>query len=123
MLLELVWSLPPRQHPIRWLAEAGDGTLEASPAPPLPAQYINIPVGEQELEDAIATFFPGGIFAPVRLDAPLAGTWTLAHGLGRIPTVQVFLSSGEAAISDVHVDLVNVVVTWATPQQGFVLAF
>lgn len=123
MLLELVWSQPPRLHPIRWLAEAGDASFEGACAVPLPAQFVNVPVGDGELSDAIAEFFPGGLFAPVRLNASLAATWTLPHGLARIPMVQVFLSSGECVISDVNVDNVNVVVTWAQPVQGFVLAF
>lgn len=122
MNLELVWSAR-RLHPLQWLAEAGDTLVAASEKPLGPEQFVNVPVSQQQLNDSIAAFFPGGNFAPKKIDAPLAGTWTLPHGLGRIPMVQVFLLDGEAVISDFHVDATNIVVTWASPTQGYVLAF
>lgn len=60
---------------------------------------------------------------PLKLDAPLAGTWILGNPLGRIPTVQVFLDSGEQIIADVTADASTITVSFAVPHQGYVLAF
>lgn len=51
----------------------------------------------------------------------LAATWSISHGLNRVPAVQVFLSSGEQVLSDVVSTLTQVVVTHNQPQQGFVV--
>lgn len=59
---------------------------------------------------------------PLRIDASLASTWILSHGLGRVPSVQVFLSGGEAVLTDVIATDTQITVTFPTPQQGFVLA-
>ena len=61
--------------------------------------------------------------APLRIDASLAATWILAHPLGRVPTVQVFLAPGVAVLTDVAATSTQITVTFAAPQQGFVLAF
>jgi hypothetical protein len=61
--------------------------------------------------------------APVRIDASLAATWVLANPLGRVPTVHVFLASGEPVLTDVQADTAQITVTFPSPQQGFVLAF
>lgn len=53
MLLELVWSQPPKLHPIRWMAEAGDASFETPAAAPLPAQFVNVPVSDQALQQAV----------------------------------------------------------------------
>lgn len=60
---------------------------------------------------------------PVRINASLAGTWILTNPLGRVPMVQVFLPSGEQIIADVTSDLSYITVSFADPQQGYVLAF
>ena len=51
-----------------------------------------------------------------------AGTWTITHGLGRVPAVQVFLASGEAILPDITVDATHITATFASPRAGFVLA-
>jgi len=61
---------------------------------------------------------PGNV---LRFDVTLAGTWTVPHGLGRAPLVQVFLASGEQVFPDVSVDAANVVAVFAQPTAGFVL--
>lgn len=61
--------------------------------------------------------------APLRINASLAATWVLAHALGRVPTVQVYLNSGEAILADIVATTAQITVTFSSPQQGFVLAF
>jgi hypothetical protein len=51
-----------------------------------------------------------------------AGTWILPHDLGRVPSVAVYLASGEAVIADVSASTTTITVTFATAQTGFVLA-
>jgi hypothetical protein len=60
---------------------------------------------------------------PLRIDAPLAATWTLSHPLGRLPTVHVYLSTNEPVLTDVSITTTQITVTFPSPQQGFVLAF
>lgn len=57
----------------------------------------------------------------LRLDASLAATWTLSHPLGRVPSVQVFLTGGEAVLADITASDTQITVTFPFPQQGFVL--
>jgi hypothetical protein len=47
----------------------------------------------------------------------------LAHPLGRVPTVHVYLSTNEPVLTDVSVTTTQITVTFPSPQQGFVLAF
>ena len=68
-------------------------------------------------------FRPGAGSAPLRLDASLAATWTLPHTLGRVPTVQVYLASGEQVLTDLTATATTITVVFPSPQQGFVLAF
>jgi hypothetical protein len=115
--LTLGWRAPARRIGLRWRGPAGMAReLERRPLTPVAA--IVGPPGP-----------PGPDTAPLRLDAPLAATWILPHPLGRVPTVQVFLNGGmflnggEAVLTDVSADSVQVTVTFPTPQQGFVLIF
>ena len=55
--------------------------------------------------------------APVRLDASLAATWVLANPLGRIPTVHVFLASGEPVLTDVRPATSQITVTSPRPSR------
>ena len=64
-----------------------------------------------------------GKFEPVRFDAPLSATWIIPHGLGRIPMVQIYLSSGELVMTDVVATQTTITVTFNQPVQGFVLAY
>ncbi len=102
---------PQRTIATRWRGPFG--MLEAvARDPELPVAAIIGPPG------------PSGSGAqPLRIDASLAATWTLSNPLGRIPTVHVFLASGEPVITDVAATASQIVVTFPSPQQGFVLAF
>lgn len=114
MSLALRWRTPERRITLRWRGPAGMiGHLARHPLAPVAA--IVGPPGP-----------PGPSHpdtAPLRLDAPLAATWILPHPLGRVPTVQVFLASGEAVLTDVAAGPAQVTVTFPSPQQGFVLVF
>jgi hypothetical protein len=66
---------------------------------------------------------PPGSGAPLRLEAPLAATWSFTHPMGRIPSVQVFLENGEAVLADCTATNSQITVTFSQPQRGFVLAF
>jgi hypothetical protein len=111
MSLTIRWRAPDRAIVSRWRGPAG--MLEALTRNPLmPVAAIIGPPG------------PGGAgSAPVRIDASLASTWVLANPLGRVPTVQVFLASGEGVLTDILAHASQITVTFPSPQQGFVLAF
>jgi hypothetical protein len=114
MNLTLRWRVPPRRIQTRWRGPAG--MLQAvarDPIPPLAA--IIGPPGPQGP--------PGPNALPTRINASFASTWVLANPLGRLPTVHVFLSSGELVLTDVQADNAQITVTFPSPQQGFVLAF
>jgi hypothetical protein len=109
--LTLRWRTPERRIGLRWRGPAG--MIDQLARHPLAAVAAIVgPPGP-----------PGPDAAPLRLDAPLAATWILPHPLGRVPTVQVFLASGEAVLTDVAAGLATVTVTFPSPQQGFVLVF
>lgn len=111
MNLTLRWRVPARRIALRWRGPAGTiAHLARRPLAPLAA--IVGPPGP-----------PGANTAPLRLDAAPAATWILPHPLGRVPTVQVFLSGGEAVLTDVAADSAYITVTFPSPQQGFVLVF
>ena len=65
----------------------------------------------------------GAAAAPLHINASLASTWTLPHTLARVPTVQVYLTSGEQVLTDVQATTTQITVTFPSPQAGFVLAF
>lgn len=52
-----------------------------------------------------------------------AGTWTLTHTLGRLPSVDVYLPSGEKILTDVTTSDTQVVVTFSQPTAGYVVLF
>lgn len=114
MTLAIRWRIPDRALVTRWRGPEGMSEIAArTSAEPL-AAIIGPPgpVGPQ-----------GPIGAPLRLDAPLAATWILAHTLGRVPTVQVYLSTGENVLTDVVATSAQITVTFPAPRQGFVLAY
>ncbi len=117
MTLAVRWRTPPRKIPTLWRGPLG--MLEAlSRNPDLPVAAIVGPPGPVGPQGAA-----GAGSAPLRLEASLAATWVLSHGLGRVPTVQVYLSTGEAVLTDVAATTSQITVTFPSPQQGFVLAF
>jgi hypothetical protein len=50
-----------------------------------------------------------------------AAAWIMPHNLGRVPIVQVFLTSGELVGADVIADATSITVTFAQPQSGFII--
>jgi hypothetical protein len=115
--LAVRWRAPPRTVSTRWRGPLG--MLEAlGRDPALPVAAIVGPPGPAGPQGPA-----GAGSAPLRLDAALAATWVLSHGLGRVPTVQVYLSTGEAVVTDLAATTSQITVTFPSPQQGFVLAF
>ncbi len=114
MTLVLGWRAPARLITTRWRGPAGMvQALERNPE--LAVAAIVGPPGPPGQGG------PGT--APTRIDASLASTWILANPLGRIPTVHVYLASGEPVLTDVQAGTTQITVTFPSPQQGFVLAF
>jgi hypothetical protein len=111
MSLTLRWRVPDRRIITRWRGPSGLAERIARNSE-TPVAAIIGPPGP-----------PGSAGAPQRLNASLASTWVLNHALGRVPAVQVYLSSGEPVITDVAVTSTQITVTFPSPQQGFVLAF
>lgn len=117
MTLEIRWRVPDRRVQARWRGPIGMIEPAArNQSPPLAA--IVGPPGPAGPQGAA-----GAGSAPLRLDAPLAATWVLAHPLGRVPTVQVCLASGETVLTDFQATAAQVTVVFPQPQQGFVLIF
>jgi hypothetical protein len=116
MTLAIRWRSPPRTVSTRWRGPLG--MLEALGRDPvLPLAAIVGPPGPAGPQGPA-----GAGSAPLQLNAALAATWVLSHGLGRVPTVQVYLATGEAVLTDVATTS-QITVTFPSPQQGFVLAF
>ncbi len=117
MTLAVRWRAPPRKVSTLWRGPLG--MLEAlTRDPALPVAAIVGPPGPAGPQGPA-----GAGSAPLRLDAALAATWVLGHGLGRVPTVQVYLPSGEAVLADIAATISQITVTFPSPQTGFVLAF
>lgn len=66
---------------------------------------------------------PTGGGNSVKVDVGLASTWIVANPLGRIPIVDVYLSTGELVLADVTSTVLYITVTFPSPQQGFVVLF
>ena len=116
MTLVLRWRLADPPIVTRWRGPAGMAAV-VERRPPGPIATIVGPTGPQGPQGVQGS--PG---TPLRFDQALAGTWIIAHGLGRCPIVQVFLDGGEQIAADVTVDEVHITVAFANPAQGFVLA-
>lgn len=127
MMLEIVWSQPARQHPIRWLVEAGDASFETPASAPLPAQFVNVPVDGQALQEAVDNGL-AAINVPVLYQhdqtTPLS-TWTVNHNLGRSPGSVRVLSSGSVELfcDVVEASPNQLLVSLVSPQTGRVLVF
>lgn len=67
---------------------------------------------------------PPGEAVSLRFDIETpSGAWIIAHNLGRAPSAQVFLASGELVVADVLSDPANLFVSFAEPQAGYVILF
>jgi hypothetical protein len=101
MMLSLVWSRAPVLHPIRWLSEAGDESIEPSEPAALPAMFVNVPVAHDDLidavEEALLSAGVNGVYEHVQSAA--STTWTVNHNLGRSPASVRVLSVGGVEIS------------------------
>lgn len=54
----------------------------------------------------------------VKTQAAPAATWNFSHGLGRLPTVSLYLNTGEEVEADVVASATDVYVTWPSPMAG-----
>jgi hypothetical protein len=114
MTMVLRWRTPERAIATRWRGPEGLAQAVArDPAYPIAA--IIGPAGPAGPA--------GASVVPLRLNATNSATWILNHSLGRIPTVQVFIGSGEQVLADVDASATTITVTHASPQSGFVLAY
>lgn len=117
MTLAVGWRVPAPKIPTVWRGPFGMAEAIAQD-PALPIAAVIGPPGPAGPQGAA-----GAGSAPLRLDASLSATWILVHPLGRVPTVQVYLTSGESVLSDFTATTTQITVTFPAPQQGFVLAF
>ena len=118
MILALRWRVAPRPITTRWRGPLGMAQA-LTRDPVLPVAAIVGPPGPPGPAGSQGPGGPTG--APLRLDASLAATWILPHPLGRVPAAQVVLANGESVIADLSATPAAVTVTFAAPQQGFVL--
>ncbi len=117
MTLAIRWRVPNRKIALRWRGPSGmSQAILRNPTAPIAA--IIGPPGPTGPQGAA-----GSGSAPLRINASLASTWTLPHSLGRVPTVQVYLTTGEQVLTDVQATTTQITVTFPSPQAGFVLAF
>jgi hypothetical protein len=117
MNLTLRWRVPERPVTTRWRGPEGMARALARD-PALSIAAIVGPPGPPGPQGPAAADAQ-----PLRINASLASTWILAHPLGRLPTVHVFLSGNEPVLTDVSATTTQITVTFPSPQQGFVLAF
>lgn len=117
MSLGIRWRAPARALQTRWRGPLGMIAAAVQDMPEPLAAIIGPPGPAGPQGPA------GSGSAPLRLDASLAASWVLAHPLGRVPTVQVYLATGEAVLADVSATSAQITVSFLAPQQGFVLAF
>ena len=62
---------------------------------------------------------PGADLSYVHTQTPLATTWTVAHNLGKYPSVSVVDSGGNELLPDVtHLDVNTLTVTFGSPNSG-----
>ena len=117
MTLAIRWRVADRKIGLRWRGPSGMAqAIIRDPVAPI-AAIIGPPgpIGPQG---------PAGAgSAPLHINASLASTWILAHSLGRVPTVQVYLASGEQVLTDIQATTTQIIVIFPSPQAGFVLAF
>lgn len=87
-----------------------------------PRVTVTIPTTRIQMVPVRGATGPQGVAGgnPVLWDQSTpAATWTIPHGLGRLPTaVEVILADGEVVDTDTHVDDTYVVLTFAQPTAG-----
>jgi hypothetical protein len=54
----------------------------------------------------------------VKTQSSPSATWNFTHGLGRLPTVTIYLPSGEEVEAEVEASATDVYVTWPSPMAG-----
>ena len=97
-----------------------DARLEALPATPAPAPAaVAVAIGPAGVAGPPGV--PGPVGQPQRIDFVATATWTAAHNLGRVPMAIAYLATGERILADLVLTTINLTVTHAQPQTGFVL--
>lgn len=61
---------------------------------------------------------PTGASAYVHVQSSPAATWSITHGLGRVPHGVQILIAGEEVFTDTQIDAVHVVLTFPSPLSG-----
>lgn len=88
---------------------------------PFPVTVVEAPPAVPDVEVLAVPGPPGaagsGAFY-VHTQGTAAGTWTIPHGLGRIPHAVTVYIAGELVDTDTHVDAIYVVLTFAAPAAG-----
>ena len=57
-------------------------------------------------------------FGEVKVQAAPSSSWNFPHGLGRLPTVALYLASGEEVEADITASTTEVSVVWPEPVAG-----
>lgn len=60
----------------------------------------------------------GSADAVTHVQSTPAATWTIPHGLGRVPSVVTVWIGGDLVDTDTHADATHVVLTFAAPTAG-----
>lgn len=63
----------------------------------------------------------GGGGGQVHTQSAAAATWSIAHGLGRLPAVSIYLNSGEEVDTDVTATSTGVTITFPNATSGFAI--
>lgn len=85
--------------------------IEDAPAP------IVVEISEVGLVGPPGPSAPG-VTVYVHTQSTPAATWTISHGLGRVPHGVTVYISGELVDTDVDVDATTVVLTFSSPMAG-----
>jgi len=83
------------------------------------------PQGPQGIQGIQGPQGPAGTGAStyVKFDITTASaSWSVNHALGRIPIVQVYLSTGEKIYPDIYATNTNIAVVFAAATTGYIVA-
>lgn len=84
---------------------------------PVPARGVSVPVrGPAGPPGPPGPAGAGSSY--VHTQTVAASTWTITHGLARVPHSVTLYVDGDMADTDTHVDATTVVLTFATPTAG-----
>lgn len=95
------------------------GVRVAVRQPEPPRVAVRAPVSERAVVVPVrGPAGPTGGGALVHSHPTPSATWTIPHGLGRNPHGVTVYVAGDLVDTDVHVDDINVVLTFASPTTG-----